>query len=100
MQQFGPSRCFNGYHFSFLKWFTDRQVKVSPWNHTKTTLATFVDYARTNSSQVVILQVDNYYLVYNRAKGVNVGTEEAKNQVINNMLEERRKRRNENGTCN
>jgi hypothetical protein len=82
MQQFGPSRCFNGLHYWFLNWYTDRRVEVTnPWNHTRLTLAAFVDYSSTNSSQVVMIKVDTYYLVYNLAKGVNVGTEEAKNQV-------------------
>jgi hypothetical protein len=88
MQQFGPSRCFNGYHVWYLNWYADRRLEiVNPWNASLVELATFVDCMSTQPYQYVVIKVDVFYLIYNRAKGVNNGTEEAKNQVRMSSLD-------------
>jgi hypothetical protein len=65
----------------YLEWFADRTIEVDPWSNQLLNLATFVDYSSTTSDQYVVIKVDTLYLAYNRAKGVNNGTEAAQNQV-------------------
>jgi len=45
-------------------------------------LATFVDYDLTPDSQAVNIRIDDYYLTYNRDKGINAETREYKDEVI------------------
>jgi Gametolysin peptidase M11 len=78
----GPKRCFNGYHHYQLRWFEDRHLNLADFTTPrKIQLATFVDYAKTTPAQPVIVNAANYYLQYNRAKGMNEGTKEKKDLV-------------------
>jgi Gametolysin peptidase M11 len=70
------NRCFNGYNFWKLKWFNDdyaSEIITSSDSKlpVKLSLASFVDVSKLQSEQlqsVVVLKIDDYYLVYNRRK--------------------------------
>lgn len=74
----GPLRCFNGYKNFQLRWYEDRQLKISdPSTPTKLNVTAFVDYNRTTpTDRVLVVVADNLYLQYNRAKGLNAATGE------------------------
>jgi hypothetical protein len=80
-QQFGVSKCFNGYHYWYLQWFASRSLTVNAYVHSLVTLAAFADFNLTSASQSVVINVDSYYLIYNRAKGVNYGVDDAVDKV-------------------
>lgn len=55
---------------------------MDPNAHNLLTLVAFADYDLvTAANQYVVINVDSYYLVYNRAKGVNSGVNAAINKV-------------------
>jgi len=75
-----PRKCFNGANQYHLGWFADRQVKWSGESIIK--LATFVDYDSAADDEKVIVNIaDQYYLQYNRKKGMNENTEENDDKV-------------------
>jgi Gametolysin peptidase M11 len=79
-----PRKCFNGYNSWKLGWYQSRHATVNPLTDGDrlVKLATFVDYASAASDEYVVLNLANqYYLVYNMAKGFNVDTEQKRNQV-------------------
>lgn len=81
-RQFGPPKCFSGYNFWYLGWYASRQLDVIPTNQSQIVqLATFVDFQNTTSSQPVVVKVGSFYMVYNRAKGCNRGTEMSQDKV-------------------
>jgi hypothetical protein len=80
-EQSGVARCFNGYHFWYLNWFASRSASVDPFTKNLITLAAFADYDKTSADQKVIIKVDTYYLVYNKAKGINSGVFDVPNKV-------------------
>ena len=83
------NRCFNGYNFWKLGWFNNdygREIATSSVSQfpIKLTLAAFVDVSKLQSKQqeeVVVLKVDDLYLVYNRRKGYNNETGELPDMV-------------------
>ena len=83
------NRCFNGYNFWKLRWFNNdytREIVTSLKSELpiKMSLATFVDASKLQSLQsqsVVLLKIDDYYLVYNRRKGFNNETGEFPDMV-------------------
>lgn len=78
----GPKKCFNGYHHYQLRWFEDRHRNLADFTTpVKIQLATFVDYAKTTPSQPVIVNAADFFLQYNRAKGMNNATREMKDVV-------------------
>jgi hypothetical protein len=78
-----PQKCFNAQKHWQLGWFSDKALTVSPTISPQSfSLATFLDYNDTISSDVVVLNIGNLYLQYNSATGFNVGTGENKNQVV------------------
>ena len=77
-----PLRCFNGLKNHQMGWYSDHEAKVVPAKHGTQTinLAAFADISKT--TELVLLNVaDTYFVQYNRAKGMNVGTGEKLNQV-------------------
>jgi hypothetical protein len=79
--QFGPSKCFNGVHLWAMGWFTDRSVEVNPFDHVVVQIASFADYSKTKRGQYVVVKVGDFYLVFNRASGVNAGTQSVPNMI-------------------
>ena len=83
------NRCFNGYNFWKLQWFHNdhvREIKTSLDLQLpiKIALAAFVDASKLLSKHeqsVVVLKIDDYYLVYNRRKGYNDETGELPDMV-------------------
>lgn len=76
----GPDKCFNAQKHWTLGWFEDRSLSLDlmdlPWTGT---LASFVHYNKTSLSQPVVITVggrtgQKVYLQYNRAEGINKGT--------------------------
>jgi hypothetical protein len=80
-QQFGPSKCFNGAHIWNLGWFSDKTVTIDAFTHTIIQIASFADYSKLEPGQYVDVNVGPFYLVFNRASGVNAGTGAVPNTV-------------------
>ena len=80
-----PRKCFNGLHNWQLGWYHDRHMTIKTVSDQESyliKLATFVDYDLTKADEPVLLKVlDNLVLQYNRAKGMNIGTEQNADQV-------------------
>jgi len=81
----GPVKCFNGHKNWVAGWFEDRQYHADPYMTSPilTRLVTFVDYKNPllDFNDVVLIRVGQYFLQYNRAKGINVDTAMFKDQV-------------------
>jgi Gametolysin peptidase M11 len=79
----GPRKCFNGYKHYQLRWFENRHLNLNAFTTPrKVLLAAFADYDKTTTAHSVIVNVGGmFFLQYNRAKGINEGTEEMKNLV-------------------
>ncbi|CAB9499848.1 glutathione Stransferase [Seminavis robusta] len=72
-----PLKCFNGHKNWISGWFQDRAVHIDPIVESSRLfrLVTFVDYDKPmHQSDVVLIRVGNYYVQYNRAKGINIDT--------------------------
>jgi hypothetical protein len=84
-QEYGPRSCFNARKNWHLGWFDDRSIdltdsiKTSSWGGR---LVAFVDYNVTAPGDVVLIQVGNLFLQYNRARDFNEGTREYANRVV------------------
>lgn len=84
-KEYGPRLCFNAQKNAHLGWYDDRFLDLSssihnnPWNGR---LVAFVDYNVTSPDDVVLIQVGNLYLQYNRARDFNEGTREYANRVV------------------
>lgn len=78
-----PRKCFNGYHSSVLKLYSDKEVKVNPVSQGQLVrVAASVDYNKAASNEHVIVSIsDEYYLLYNVAKLFNQQTENHQNKV-------------------
>jgi len=82
-----PRKCFNGYHSHHFGWYSDKTDEFNPLQESKQVrLATFVDYNKAASNEIVLLKLfgnynKEYYLQYNVAKGFNVDTEQKKDLV-------------------
>jgi hypothetical protein len=79
-----PMKCFNGFNSWRFGWYSTRHLSHNPLTggDRLVKLATFVDFKKTATDEVVLVNIANqYYLEYNRAKGFNVHTEHAVNQV-------------------
>ena len=82
----GPSKCYHGPANWNLGWYAKRSVRVElplvSGAADGIYLATFVDYDLTKAEHSVLVNIaDRYFLQYNRAKGMNVGTGKARNLV-------------------
>lgn len=72
-----PLKCFNGHKLWLSGWFQDRAYNIDPsvGNPVLKRVVAFADYGKTlDGSDVVLLRVGQYFIQYNRAKGINVGT--------------------------
>jgi Gametolysin peptidase M11 len=79
-----PMKCFNGFNSWRFGWYSTRHLSHNPLTggDRLVKLATFVDFKKTAADEVVLVNIANqYYIEYNRAKGFNVHTEHAVNQV-------------------
>jgi hypothetical protein len=88
-----PKMCFNGAKSWFLGWYDDRHKKFDPLTDVILIGAKMValdDYltGKTTSAHAVVLKIvtdateaDDYYVMYNRAKGVNEEVQEYADQV-------------------
>jgi Gametolysin peptidase M11 len=79
-----PRKCFNGFNSWRFGWYSTRHLSHNPLTDGDrlVKLATFVDFKKTAMDEVVLINIANqYYLEYNRAKGFNIHTEHAVNQV-------------------
>ena len=78
--------CFNGPKMWQMGWYLDRHVTLTTgslsWSGD---LIGFVDYANTGTDKMII-RMDStpadFYISFNRAIGVNEGTQEASNQIV------------------
>jgi len=59
-----------------------KRYDADPANPVIAKLATFVDYNLTTSGQFVNIRVGNYYVTYNRAKGINENTMEYPDKIL------------------
>lgn len=82
------NRCFNGYNFWRTGWFNNDYAReiltTSDYQFPiMISLATFVDVSKLQTQQhlVVVLKIDDLYLVYNRRKGCNNETGEFPDMV-------------------
>lgn len=86
MEMHSPQKCFNGQNHYHLGWFSDRatdlrvpSLLVSP---EFVRIAAFVDYGKLyNDDQVVLVRVEDIYVQFNRAKGMNKDTAEMRDQL-------------------
>jgi hypothetical protein len=78
-----PAKSFNGANNWQLGFYSDRQVTINPAQGGKVvTLATFVDYGKSNKNDPVLVKVGNaVYLQYNRAKDFNYQAQQNIDQV-------------------
>ncbi len=78
-----PLKSFNGANNAQLGWFGDRTSYVDPANGGQmVTLATFVDYDKSNKNNPVLIQVgSDVFLQYNRAKDFNAQAQQDIDQV-------------------
>ena len=74
--------CFNGYKSYVMGWYSDKTVTIDPWNDGPWTgeLAALVDY-QNDASTTVLIKFGTAHVLFNRAKGMNAGTQEKRNQV-------------------
>lgn len=78
-----PLKSFNGANNWQFGWYNDRQLSFDPSQGGQMiTLATFVDYGKSNKNNPVLIMVgSDTFLQYNRAKGFNVQTQANLDQV-------------------
>eukprot|EP00546_Thalassionema_frauenfeldii_P004699 CAMPEP_0178923094 /NCGR_PEP_ID=MMETSP0786-20121207/16525_1 /TAXON_ID=186022 /ORGANISM="Thalassionema frauenfeldii, Strain CCMP 1798" /LENGTH=1178 /DNA_ID=CAMNT_0020597545 /DNA_START=131 /DNA_END=3664 /DNA_ORIENTATION=- len=83
----GPLMCFNGAKSWQLGWYREKAIEINNLNdisRRSVYLSFFGEYPKVPSHSVddcVLLKVGDYHLIYNLAKGINVGTQEFRNQV-------------------
>ncbi len=77
-----PSKCFNGHKNYLLGWYSDRFLQITPsvlpWTGN---LVTFVDYDKALPNEPVLIQINDLYLQYNRAKSFNYQTRQNQDEV-------------------
>ena len=82
---FGPRMCFNGHKFWALNWFSSYRLNVDPTVQAATSvdIVAFVDALKLgeDSPYTVVVRVGDLYMVFNRAKDYNEGTQANANQV-------------------
>lgn len=78
-----PVKSFNGANNWKFGWYSDRQISVNPSQDGQVvTLATFVDYGKSNKDSPVLIQVGtDTYLQYNRAKDFNYQAQQCIDQI-------------------
>ena len=80
-QDEGPTMCFNAAKSWWTTWYQAKTQEI-PFAAGVTFLgylAPFVDYMTTDKN--VLYKIGDYYLIFNKAKGMNAGTGEFPNQV-------------------
>jgi hypothetical protein len=80
-----PRRCFNGIKSWELGWYKTRHHWIDPLTSGDQLikLAPMVDFDKTSADEAVIISIrDEYFVTFNRAKGMNIGTGNKRNQVI------------------
>ena len=76
-----PTMCFNGAKHWVLGWYDDRKIEIDASQGWAGNIIAFVDAPSATGNDVVIIKVDNYYIQYNRAKGINSGTQEKRDEL-------------------
>jgi hypothetical protein len=77
-----PLKSFNGANNAQFGWYSDRQVTVDPSQGQVITLASFVDYSKSNKNDPVLIQIGtDVFLQYNEAKDFNAQAQQDINQV-------------------
>jgi hypothetical protein len=81
-----PRQSFNGAKNWKLNWYKSRHLSIFPLREQEQRqivyLAPVVDFQKTTIKQPVIVAIgDRYYIQYNRAKGFNSETRQARDQV-------------------
>lgn len=80
-----PMKCFNGFNNWKLGFFKTRHLKLSPLESEplKITVASFMDYPKSNVYEPVVVSLDNiYFLQYNKAKKFNKDTGLHRNMLV------------------
>jgi hypothetical protein len=84
-----PRMCFNGAKSSNLGWYSDRETTLGFCTQDLNRQLVGVNDYATAGSESVILKIEkscascsNVYVMFNSATGINVGTQEGKNQVV------------------
>jgi hypothetical protein len=77
-----PQMCFNAAKSWQLGWYANKSAELSvDYGAFTGYLDAFVDYDNVPSNEHVLLKVGNLHMIYNRAKGINLETQEFVNQV-------------------
>jgi hypothetical protein len=77
-----PTMCFNGAKHWFLGWYDDRKQEINPRDGPWVgNVVAFVDYMSATGADKILLKVADYYIQYNRAKGINSGTQEKRDEI-------------------
>lgn len=81
--------CFNGPNSWQLGWYSDRHLEIDYKVGWSGELVGVADYDETSASQPVVLRFEipqtfgeYIYVAFNRADGINVGTQEGRDQVL------------------
>ena len=80
-----PRRCFNGIKSWQLGWYKTRHHWIDPLasGDQLIKLAPMTDFDNASADEAVIISIrDVFYVTFNRAKGMNIGTGNKRNQVI------------------
>ena len=73
--------CFNAAKSWTLGWYADKSAEIDPNDKITVNLDAFVDYGSVPPNDYVVLKVGTKYAIYNRKKGINIGTQEFADQV-------------------
>jgi hypothetical protein len=80
-----PKKCFNGHKNYYLGWYRRRTLNFNPVSISAPRLikvAAFADFNSTFADEPVLVNIGNkYFMQYNRAKGVNLHTNEKADQL-------------------
>jgi hypothetical protein len=73
--------CFNGAKHWALGWYDDRKIDIDASQGWVGNIIAFVDSQAATGDDKVIIKVNNYYIQYNRAKAINSGTQEKRDEL-------------------
>lgn len=79
-----PKMCFNGAKSWQLGWYRDKAIELQNIATQSIYLSFFGDYdgvPYNSESDVVLIKIGNYHLIYNLKKGINSETQEFENKV-------------------
>ena len=78
----GPARCYNGYNMQVLGWFPGQTKVITTLNPGAIERNSLKSLADVGTGGFVNIKIGPLYLIYNRAKGLNAGTREFQDQIL------------------